>query len=865
MAGVIKGFRRAGLLIGSFIIRDLRLNWLRTALTIFGIALGVAVMLAINLANGTTLSRFEESINLVAGRSNLEVRPTATADLDQALLLKLRSLWDENILFTPVIDQMAVVPGSAPDVVQVLGVDMFADPAFRPFQYEGQGVSSGSDNAIFSRGTVYAGERFAERHHLGPGSRFKLLINDRSKEFTVAGIIGYSGPGKTFGGNILLMDIGPAQEAFDMAGRISRVDLIVPKDMLVATAVSLQAQMPSGVAVDRPSRRGQQVEKMVAAFQYNLAALSLIALLVGMFVIYNTMSITVVRKRSEIGVLRALGTSRRRVFSVFMFQAIMLGTLGSLLGVGLGVVFARSAVKAVASTVQALYVDQPPADVSLAWPALVIAFGFGLLMTVIASLAPVIEAMSVPPAEATRRASYERRIASGSPALALLGLCLLAVAAIAAFMPAVDGFPVFGYVSAALTIFGVSFCLPILLSALFGKFIQPVLIPLLGSEGKFAVSSLRGALGRTSVTIASLMLGIAMMMSLAIMIGSFRETVIVWVNQSLKADLYVAPLARATSKRVGKLSSQTVERIRRLSGVSDVDAFVDIPIEYKGKPTNLGAGDIDVLARHGGLMFVGHEDRRSILTRLQHEAGCLITESFALHNNIHDGDVLTLQSPSGPFQVPVLGTYYDYASERGYIVLPRWFYRTHFEDRYSTTLGVYVDQGSDLERVRSEMLNVLGPDTSLSVRTNGELRREVLRVFDNTFAITYALHAVSILVAILGVMNAMLAITIEMRREFAILRAIGASVQQIEKILLVQAGTLGLLGNVLGLAVGFLLSLLLIHVINKQSFGWTVQLNLPVAFLLQSFCLIFAVSIASGWLPARTAGRDVSGEAVRVE
>lgn len=888
-----------GTLVRTFVLRDLLFNKVRTILTVLGIALGVAVMLAINLANNTALSRFQESIDLVAGKTNLEVVARSGPELDENVLLNLNFLRSQFVLLTPVIDALAVVPGDKPDVVQVLGVDMFADPAFRPFAISGKGGGGkalfGAD--IFNANSAYVGEKFAAKYNLQKGSSFKLLVNDAEKVVNVVDVLAYSGSGKAFGGNVLVMDIGPAQALFDMPGRISRVDIMLPVDASSQTnspSPEVQKQfvsriknaLPVDATVQLPSRRSAQVQKMLAAFQYNLAALSLIALLVGMFLIYNTMSMTVIRKRSEIGILRAIGISRSSVFGVFLIQALMLGATGSLLGLGLGLLFAGGAVSAVGRTVKALYVDQPSAEIAVSGTTLLIAFFAGMLLTALAALGPIFEAMSVPPAEASRRASYELRISRGSGKLAIFGCLLLLVAWLAAMAPAVNGFPMFGYMAAALSIFGVAFCMPVILSRLVTVF-RPLMYALFGSEGKLAVLSLGGTLGRTSVTVASLMLGIAMMVSLAVMIGSFRETVIVWVKQSLQADLYVEPAARAASSRVGKLSQEVVKRIRELPGVQDVDSFVEFPIEYNGAITNLGAGDLDVLAKHGRLIFVDRENPEAVFDRLlgsgnkasvggnvasgtQSPAGepthaCVVSESFALRNNVHKGDTITLSSHRGDFLVKVESIYFDYASDLGYVILPRPLFRKYFDDTYSTTLGVYLDPGADIERVRSQMVSQLGATTRLNVRTNRELREEVLRVFDNTFSITYALHAISILVAILGVMNALFALTFEMRRDFAILKYIGASTQQIRKIILLQATTLGLFGTTSGMIVGLVLSLLLINVINKQSFGWTIQLAIPFGFLAQSFGLIMLFSFLSGILPAHAATKNITPEAVRVE
>jgi putative ABC transport system permease protein len=848
-------------LIVSFVLRDLSRNWIRTFLTVAGIALGVAVMLAINLANGTALSRFRESIDLVAGRSNLQIISKSAPEMDESVLRQIEPL-REQVKFTPVIDENAVVPGANSDLVEVLGVDMFADPEFRPFSIGGN-HSGGNGVSIFNRDAVYVGSKFAERHSLKVGDRFEVLVNDRAESLQVAGVIGYNGPGRAFGGNLLVMDIGSAQDVFNMSGKISRIDLIVPGDVFDVTTRTLNTVLPQSLSADRPERRGQQVEKMIASFQYNLAALSLIALLVGMFLIYNTMSITVIRKRAEIGILRALGMSKRTIFAAFTMQALMMGTVGSMLGLLLGYAFSRGAVKAVGSTVQALYVDQPPADVVITPATLGIAFLAGLLISLIAALGPVWEAMSVQPAEATRRASYELRVVGGAKWFALLGVALLLVAWMCAGMPALHGFPVFGYISAALTIFGVAFLMPILLSGTM-QLLRPLLPGLFRSEGKLALLGLKATLGRTSVAVASLMLGIAMMISLAIMIGSFRQTVIVWVNQTLKADLYVSPQVRQKSNK-GRISADIVERIKHVDGVADTDAFVETMIEYKGAPTNLGAGDAAVLARRGNLLFVDGKNSFDVMNRLDHEDACVVTESFAIRNGIHAGDTIEIPTPKKLLKLVVAGVYYDYASDLGYIIISRRVWHEYFPDYYSTTVAVYADPNTDVELVRGRILVAIGEQTRLNVRTNRDLRVEILRIFDNTFAITYALHAIAISVAILGVMNALFALTYESRREFAILSYVGASIQQLRKIVLIQAALLGLLGNVFGLVVGFVLSLLLINVINKQSFGWTVQLFMPMDFIIESSLLVLFFALLSGLIPARVAVRTISPEAIRYE
>jgi putative ABC transport system permease protein len=251
--------------------------------------------------------------------------------------------------------------------------------------------------------------------------------------------------------------------------------------------------------------------------------------------------------------------------------------------------------------------------------------------------------------------------------------------------------------------------------------------------------------------------------------------------------------------------------------------------------------------------------------RLRTNHGAIVTESFAARHNLHKGDVVKLQTPRGELAAPVEGIYYDYVSDLGYVIIDREEFARHYDDRYSTTVAIWIDPSLDGDTVRSRIYDAIGTDSLLNIRTNKELKASVLRVFDNTFAITYALHAIAITVAILGVMNALFALTLEMRRDFGILKYLGTSAGNLRQIVLSQAAILGLCGAVSGVVVGMGLSMLLIDVINKQSFGWTIQFAVPVDFLVQSFALIMACSILSGLFPAQLAAATPAPEVVRDE
>lgn len=864
----------AAMLMARFILRDLARNKVRTFLTIAGIALGVAVMLAIHLANQAALSQFSQSIDLVAGRSNLAIRSLTGNELDESVLDRLDWLHDKHVKFTPLIDQFAVVVGDdGTELVQILGVDMFSDRAFRPLrsQTESKEASDSGDavnNAPFQflqKDSAMIGRQLADRFHLQPGDTLKIQVNEHLVDLKVGSILDPDGVGKAFGGNVVLMDIGPAQQLFDMRGTISRVDMIVPEGTnKQELSANLQAVLPSGTTVDAPERRTKQVEKMLSSFQYNLVALSLIALLVGMFVIYNTMSISVIRRRFELGTLRALGVGRATILFLFSAEALILGAVGSLCGAGMGLSFAHLALAAVSRTVKALYADQAPASIAFQAEPIIIAVLAGIAMTLLAAAAPALEAVNVEPAEATRRASFERKVQHMSVRLALAGAALAGFAFWASRQPAINGFPVWGFGAAAAAVFAVALVTPIFLNK-FLPSVKGLFARILGTEAGLAVSGLYGALGRTSVAVASLMVGISMMVSLAVMIGSFRDTVIAWVQQTLRADMWVEPAGRKVSSRIGRMSPELVKKLRAVQGIEALEAFIDYPFEYEGSPSNIGAGEIPVVANYGNLPFVDGEKSGDVLRRIEGKSAVVISETFAQKHNKTKGQQMVLPALDGPLPVKIEGIYYDYSSDLGFVIMDRNVFRQHFRDDGSTTLAIYLKPGQDSEAVRQALLKAGGSNAQLVIRSNKEIKKEVLRVFDNTFAITYALHAISIAVAILGVMNTLFALTMESKRDMGILKYLGASAGQIRKLILVQAGILGALGSVGGLITGFALSWLLIHVINKQSFGWTIQFAVPYEFLLQSFALIMFCSLASGIIPAGIAAKTLAPEALRTE
>jgi len=548
---------------------------------------------------------------------------------------------------------------------------------------------------------------------------------------------------------------------------------------------------------------------------------------------------------------------------IFSLEVFVLGAIGSAMGIAAGLCLSGSALQLISKTIQYFYYQEPIYCVSYNSLVLICTFIGGIAITFLSSIPSLIEATSIPPAEAVRRGSQTWRFSADAGLFMIIGGSLYVCAALSTQQPAFNHFPVFGYLSALLSIVGSAFCLPLVL-----KLSLPQLAKLMSlfksSEGKLAALSLYGTLDRTSVAVASLMLGIAMMVSLATMIGSFRNTVNTWMEQTLKADLWIQSAARAGGSTNSRLSKYVPEIIEKIQGVEAVDVFVENPIIFRGERSNLAAADFSVIKKYGHLRFISGESCRSVCSRLT-DRSALISETFAIRKNIKQNDLIDIDTPAGAIKLKVEGVYYDYASDLGYILIDRQLFTRLFRDPDISSCAVYLKSAANKDHIISAIQQFMKGKYFISIRRTGELRAEAMKIFDRTFAITYALHAIAITVAILAVMNALFTLTIESKREYGILRYIGANAKQIRNLVLCQAGLLGIFGNLSGLLLGGILSVLLIYVINRQSFGWTIEVTIPYLFLLESSGLVFLTAILSGLIPAHIAAKTLAPIVVREE
>ena len=849
----------------------------RVLLSIAGVALGVLASVAIGTANIHVLRSFEQAVTTVAGPASLEIAGHDLG-LDESVITAVRAV-EGVVSAAPVIEDSVVLTQGEQrgQALQIVGLDLLAEAGSRGFQI--QADAEEALETLLASDSLYLGRQVAADWNLGVGSLVEATAGGRLVQLRVAGLLRNDESRSSLWDRLAVMDIAAAQLLFHSVGRLDRIELVMqPGRPLDEIAASVRSVLPPHLVVQRPAQRTKQVENMVRAFQLNLTVLSWVGLLVGMFLIYNTMAFAVAQRRREIGIYRALGMTERRVAGLFLLEAGLLGLLGGLLGGLGGVWLGRGLVSLVSRTISDLYAPVTSGWLILSFDLstfLAVAKGLllGTLVSMLGALGPSLDAGRTVTVRALAPGDYEIRNQLRASLFGWISLALLLVAGFCSLMGPVQGLPLFGYL-ATVCLLGAFSCL------------APVCIQSLGRRScdKSQTMALGGSLrliaadqaarhpGRNAVTVSALMVGLSIMIGVAVMVRSFRDTVEVWVNETVMADLIVAPQSWLQGKQAGQSSRSLpgtwLATLSAIEGVAAVDTYREVHLEVEGQRVSVVSRDLLLHAQRSRYLMV-HGDSTVLLRHAAETGGVLLSEVLATRLGLHEGSQVSIMTQAGSVTLSVEGIFYDYATDGGKMVMDRAWYQRHWQDDRVTVFPVYLADGADAKQVRQSIVTqVAGLDgvtvPPLVIR-NHELRKEILDIFDRTFVLTYVLEAIAVLVAVLGIINTLVTAVLERRREFATLRAIGASARQVERLVLWEAAYLGLIGAVLGVVGGLLLALLLIHVVNKQSFGWTIQMTVPGGVILQAVALALTSALVAGYWPARWAARQPLVEGLREE
>ncbi len=819
-------------------LRDLTRRPWQTGLMLLGLALGVAVVIAIDLANTSARTAFDLSTQAVIGRATHHILSGPTG-LDENLYRELRIEHGYRDL-APVVEGLALAPALDEQPLRLLGIDPFAEAPFRSYLGGQLSGRAGIERFYTEPGTVLIGAGLAEHYGLTLNSPIALQIADRLVTVTVVGLLNpQDANNRRALDGLLVMDISTAQELLGLSGRLTRIDVIATPD----EANALAALLPPHIRLAPANEQAATAAQLTEAFQLNLTALSLLALVVGMFLIYNTIMFSVVQRRRVLGILRALGVTGGQIFTLILFEAGVVSIIGATLGVGLGWVLGQGAVRLVTQTINDLYFVLTVRETQLTALTVIKGVGAGLGAGLLAAFFPALEAANVEPVTIMRASTLEDRVRAWLPKLSLGGVFLIGLGTALELLFTSSLFTAFSGLFAI--ILGLALLVPATTVGLM-HLLGPTLNHAGGVLGRIAARTVVKTLSRTSVAIAALMVAISVTIGVSVMIASFRATLINWLNITLLADIYVSPTVIAGAQAV-TIDATLPARLAQLPGVHDLETLRQVVISSEFGDVRLSATSSQ---RPRSTRLYRTADNVDPWAALQGDA-ILVSEPFAFHHHLpaHNA-TLTLRTDSGDHTFAVAGIYYDYASDQGRLLMSAETYHRHWNDRAISGLAVYAAPGVDpaalADSLRAELRG-----TALQVQVNRALRDEALMVFDRTFAITNALRLLAVVVAFIGVLSALMALQIERARELATLQALGLTAGQLWRLTLLETGLMGATAGLLSLPTGFVLALVLIYVINLRSFGWTIQMEPEWLVYVQAFGVSVLAALLAAIYPMR--------------
>ena len=831
----------------SYSISHMRRHWLVTLLTILGISSGTAVIISVLLANESALLSFTRAIIHIKGKNDLVIRSPSGVTFKDAIVDKLHLVTPEiPFRISPVITKQVYYQNS---LFFVRGMDLLS---------ELEGTPERSPSLLLRQKGAIVAPGGLNRYHLQKGQTITVDSGIRHVSIMILGELPKTESTLLMPANTLIMDISWVQEDFHSPGQIDQIDLFwkrkhpLSPETLSFWARKIRHLAGPALSVDAPDAQHREYARLLDSYRSNLLALSLVSLIVGMFLIYNTISLLVIQRQKELQTLRLLGTTPQEILLMILVEGGVLGVLGGGLGVFLGHLLSHITIKAVAGTLSAIYL--PPHIMPHLTPkgADLPVFLLTVGASVFSAFFPARIAMKASPSIGGDRPHTEERIhhqwkwrAFSGSALALLGTFLLKV-------PPIHGFPWGGYIGALALVFAVSLFVPPAVRLMGGllRYLSPPesLFPEAKSIWSHASSQFVFGISRSQVAISAVMVGLSMMIGISILVESFEKTLEIWIHQNLVADLYVKPLTCKALTCRDTLPADLEKRIASWKEVRMVAPYALFPLSIKGRRVWLGFSPLDRLIQNAPLSIMDPHPGK-VVQDFSKGSGVLISESFAFHSKKNPGDFLEIPTPDGLETYRILATFHDYQSSAGLILLPWNKMEPLFHTDRPGSLSIFLKNPADTEKIMARLSRDIPGHPAFFLRSQSGLKHRVMRIFHQSFAITYALLGISLLVSILGVGNTLFLLIYERKWEVELLRILGFTSTQTMQIILLEAFFMALAGTVLGIFLGTVVGYIIVFVINREAFGWTLFWIWPGGRIaLLSMALLLAATL-SGLIP----------------
>jgi putative ABC transport system permease protein len=831
-------------------------------LALVGLSVGVATIVAVDIATASSGHAFQLSMDAVNGVATHQI-VGGPDGIDERLYVELQTSVTapgiaDRPAFAPVVEGYVTVGDRA---LQLIGLDPFA----------AGGLSArGSDTLAESRkiqdadlrqwltrtGAVVMAARTAADLALANDKSFDLDVDGRA--FTGVLVATLSDENRGYDA-LLLTDIAQAQEWMGMSGHLSRIDVRVPDGPDSSQILAaLRSRLPPGLQLQQMQSRSRENLDMTAAFTTNLKAMSLLALLVSTLLIYGAISFAVVQRRRTIGILRALGATPGQVLTIVLTEAFVLGVVGAALGVLLGLVIGRELIHLVSRTINDLYFVVAVNSTTLPAGTLVKALVAGVGTAIAAALLPAFEAVSGTPQLGLRRSTLEQRAVNLASKLLIVSATLAVAAGVVVFSSTRSLFA--GFIALFMLLISVAALTPAVLRSLaravaaaFGRS-SPV--------ARLAFGDIAASLSRIGIAVAALGMAVAAMIGVSIMVESFRESLHDWLERTIRADIYVTAPGAGSARPERRLDPDLLQTLLTTRGVANYSLSRRAIVETEKGPVPVNAVQLSPPS-YG--TYVLTEGEASTTWPAFKRGDLVISEPLSWRLRLNVGDRLTLSTSSGPRSFQIAGVYREYANDRGDMLMDLSTYRKRWHDDAVSSLGLYLQPGVPPASVISELEAASRGRQALLIASNADIRTLSMQIFDRTFVITRVLNWLAAGVAAVGLISSLLAWELERSRELAIVRSLGLTPGGTAVLIETQTGFMGLAAVLAAVPAGVLTALVLIDVINRRAFGWRIDLHLNTAQFTHALILSLAAALAAGLYPAWRAARAPIAAEIREE
>jgi putative ABC transport system permease protein len=803
----------------------------------------------VGLLNESTMASFNEMVHGLAGKSDLAITVPGRNGMPPEKLDEVLGV-PEVKAATPTVRVSGYVSDRPNETVMILGIDALADKEFQTLKVTDK---PDFDPLTFLNGpdSVLISTSLAARLGIKENDKLAVSAHGERMEFTVRAIVAEEGAAKIYGGNVLVVDIFGAEERLGRGGKFDQIDVIAKPGVSRAELQrKLEAALGEGVIVEQPGRN-QQAEKMIEGLRRTTDMLGLLALFVGMFLIYNTFSTAVAQRRREIGILRAMGTERNHIVMLFLGEAAVLGLLGSVLGSLAGVGLARMLIEEFAATISNFYFQVHTDVVTLSWPLMLRSSLLGVVCAIVSAIIPARRAASISPLEALSGTRLEASRTAGFKWAALAGLVALGAEIVILVNVWEESKIEIGLLSALVSFLALALLSPLLIS-ISTAVLRPLRKGMLGLEARLGGDNLTRATGRTAVTVSALMIGITLAVSMGGSFASLSKSLDEWITTGITADLSIRGSAGLPGVNSVSLPLDFAEELQRVPGVADVGTFRITPVPTAdGRIIHVYGVNTEVTSKHSESRWT-EGDRTEALARLREGGHTVISENLATKHNLHVGDTLTIVGPAGRAAFKVVGVHVDYSSDLGAALLDRSDFLNVFSDTSVDSFEVWVTEGSDPVAVRETIRNMF-PDKQLFIQTNTEFREEIHSAVNQIFAMADVMQLLVIIIAVIGILNTLLVSILDRTRELGMLRALGFTQGQLATMILWEAAFMGLIAGTLGVLSGGAFSMTIVHLIDRQLVGWSTAYVFPTDSAIKGFTVALLSAIVAGWYPARRA------------